>query len=89
MTRRLTWRERRWMRRVGWHLAATYEMVGLDFTWSATEAAQLRAQAVYWSPKPSGRHRHGWSVLYNRFGDVLGVWPSRPCTAIVASAVVS
>ena len=84
----LSWRERRWMRRVGWRMAATYEMTGLDYTDSLAEAVRLRVQAVYWC-LPTRRHRHGWSVLYNRFGEVLGVWPTKPCRAVVASAVVS
>lgn len=70
------------MRRVGWKLAAVYEMTGLDFTDDLTDAQRLHRVALYWCPKPSRRHRQGWSVLYDRWGNLLGVWPARPSKAV-------
>ncbi len=74
---RLRWHQRRWMRRVGWRVAAVYEATGLDYTPSHPDAQRLAGRAIYWCPRPQRWHRQGWSVFYNQFGEVLGVWPAR------------
>lgn len=62
-------------------MAAVYEMTGLDYCEDLAAAQRLAAASVYWCPCPTKRHRYGWSILYNRDGEIVGVWPARPCKA--------